>query len=214
MSDAPNDKPQEGADGDFAPGPLFRPIDQAAFSNDLGQQIRMVRQSQQLTLEMISQRSGISIGALSQVERGKGNPAFFTLLKIAHALEVPLTSLLQLEGRSSPVVRARKRRPLAPHFFESSDVKSELLTPDLDRQLQICRYVLPPGTTTEQTPFTHRGEEFITVVKGECVVGLEDVEHELSAGDSIAYTATTSHWFGNRGARRAELLFVCTPPTF
>ncbi len=217
MSDASNDKPQEPADANHASAqrqPLFRPVDQVAFSNDLGQQIRTVRQSQQLTLETIAQRSGISIGALSQVERGKGNPAFFTLLKIAHALEVPLTSLLQLETRGSPVVRSRKRRPLAPHFFEAPEVKSELLTPDLDRQLQICRYVLPPGATTESTPFVHRGEEFITVVKGECVVGLEDVEYELGAGDSIAYAATTPHWFGNRGPRKAELLFACTPPTF
>jgi transcriptional regulator with XRE-family HTH domain len=193
---------------------LFQPIDQAAFSNDLGQQIRTVRQSQGLTLETISQRSGISIGALSQVERGKGNPAFFTLIKIAHALEVPLTSLLQIESRTSPVVRADRRRPLAPHFFESDEVKSELLTPDLDRQLQVCRYVLPPGSTTADTPFVHHGEEFITVLKGQCTVGLEDNEYELGPGDSIAYAATTPHWFANRGARKAELLFACTPPTF
>ncbi|MEO8969456.1 MAG: XRE family transcriptional regulator, partial [Solirubrobacteraceae bacterium] len=212
-----NDKLREPAEADGSSAQmqrLFSPVDQAAFSNDLGQQIRTARQSQQLTLETISQRSGISIGALSQVERGKGNPAFFTLLKIAHALEVPLTTLLQLETRGSPVVRARKRRPLAPHFFESQDVKSELLTPDLDRQLQVCRYVLPPGATTEDTPFVHRGEEFITVVKGQCVVGLEDVEYELGPGDSIAYPATTPHWFAARGPRKAELLFACTPPTF
>jgi transcriptional regulator with XRE-family HTH domain len=216
VSNVSDKKPSEPgpADGAAEESDLFRPVDQWAFSNDLGQQIRAVRQSQQLTLEMISQRSGISIGALSQVERGKGNPAFFTLLKIAHALEVPLTSLLQLETRGSPVVRARERRPLAPHFFESSEVRSELLTPDLDRQLQVCRYVLPPGATTEESPFTHRGEEFIAVLKGQCIVGLEDAVYELAAGDSIAYAATTPHWFGNRGARKAELLFACTPPTF
>jgi transcriptional regulator with XRE-family HTH domain len=193
---------------------LFQPIDQAVFSNDLGQQIRTTRQAQGLTLETISQRSGISIGALSQVERGKGNPAFFTLIKIAHALDVPLTSLLQIESRTSPVVAANKRRPLAPHFFESEGVESELLTPDLDRQLQVCRYVLPPGATTESTPFVHHGEEFITVLKGRCVVGLEDAEYVLDVGDSIAYAATTPHWFGNRSSRPAELLFACTPPTF
>lgn len=194
--------------------PLFEPIDQAAFSNDLGQQIRSTRLSQSLTLETVSQRSGISIGALSQVERGKGNPAFFTLIKIAHALEVPLTSLLQLEVRTSPVVRADSRRPLAPHFFESDEVTSELLTPDLDRQLQVCRYELPPGVTTESTPFVHHGEEFITVISGRCTVGLDEAEYELGRGDSIAYAASTPHWFGNPGTRKAELLFACTPPTF
>jgi transcriptional regulator with XRE-family HTH domain len=214
MTDAPDGEQRGAATTDGQMHPLFQPIDQAAFSNDLGHQIRSVRQSQGLTLETICQRSGISIGALSQVERGKGNPAFFTLIKIAHALEVPLTTLLQIESRSSPVVRADERRPLAPHFFESDEVKSELLTPDLDRQLQVCRYVLPSGATTEATPFVHHGEEFITVLKGQCTVGLEEAEYELRSGDSIAYAATVPHWFANRGTRTTELLFACTPPTF
>jgi transcriptional regulator with XRE-family HTH domain len=193
---------------------LFVPPDQWAFSNDLGQQIRSLRQARGLTLETIAQRSGISIGALSQVERGKGNPAFFTLIKIAHALEVPLTSLLEPEIRTSPVVRADERRPLAPHFFEQDGVVSELLTPDLDRQMQVARYTLPPGASTESTPFSHHGEEFLTVLKGTVTVGLEQAEHVLKAGDSISYPAVTTHWFANTGKGTAELLFACTPPTF
>jgi transcriptional regulator with XRE-family HTH domain len=194
--------------------PLFTPMDPADFSSGLGHQIRLLRQSKGLTLEAIAQRSGISIGALSQVERGKGNPAFFTLIKIAHALDVPLTNLLSLETRSSPVVRAAQRRPLAPHFFEAEDVQAELLTPDLDRQLQVVRYVLPPGASTESTPFSHHGEEFLTVLSGVLDVGLEAVEYELAAGDSIAFQAIVPHWFSNSGAEPTELLFVCTPPTF
>jgi transcriptional regulator with XRE-family HTH domain len=206
-----------GVDAELGPDgrtPLFTPMDPAEFSSDLGQQIRALRQSKGLTLEAIAQRSGISIGALSQVERGKGNPAFFTLIKIAHALEVPLTNLLSLETRGSPVVRAEQRRPLAPHFFEHEGVQAELLTPDLDRQLQVVRYLLPAGASTQSTPFSHHGEEFLTVLAGALVVGLEGVEHELAVGDSIAFAAMTPHWFANPGPGEAELLFTCTPPTF
>jgi transcriptional regulator with XRE-family HTH domain len=193
---------------------LFQPVDHWEFSNDLGQQVRSLRQSRGLTLETVAQRSGISIGALSQLERGKGNPAFFTVIKIAHALEVPLTTLLQADTKSSPVVRADERRPLAPHFFEEEGVESELLTPDLDRQLQVAQYKLPAGASTQSTPFSHHGEEFITVLVGTVTVGLDRVEHELNPGDSISYPGTTPHWFANSGTTVAELLFCCTPPTF
>jgi transcriptional regulator with XRE-family HTH domain len=211
------DQTEEGAPPeheDQHPRRLFQPLDQAAFSNDLGQQIRTLRQAKGLTLETIAQRTGSSIGALSQVERGKGNPAFFTLIKIAHALEVPLTSLLQIETGTSPVVRADQRRPLTPHFFEADGVESELLTPDLDRQLQLCLYKLPPGASTETTPFVHHGEEFLLVLKGLCTVGLADAQYRLNAGDSVAYAAATPHWFANPGTRVAEVLFACAPPTF
>ena len=161
-----------------------------------------------------SRYSGAVFVTADGSDRNSGASWDAGLATIAHALEVPLTSLLQIESRSSPVVQADKRRPLAPHFFESDEVRSELLTPDLDRQLQVCRYVLPPGSTTESTPFVHHGEEFITVLKGQCTVGLDDAVYELGPGDSIAYAATTPHWFGNRGTRKTELLFACTPPTF
>src|SRR5262249_15407159 len=133
---------------------------------------------------------------------------------IAHALEVPLTSLLQIETGTSPVVRADQRRPLTPHFFETEGVESELLTPDLDRQLQLCHYKLPPGASTEATPFVHSGEEFLLVLKGVCTVGLAEAQYKLAVGDSVAYAATTPHWFANSGTRIAEVLFACAPPTF
>ncbi len=194
--------------------PFFEPIDHWALSSDLGQQIRSLRHARGLTLETVAERSGVSIGALSQVERGKGNPAFFTVVKIAHALEVPLTQLLQVESRVSPVVKADMRRPLAPHVFADTDVESELLTPDLDRQMQVCLYRLPPGASTEPTPFTHAGEEFITVLAGVCTVGLGQTSYALQAGDSISYSATPPHWFANHGSHTCELVFACTPPTF
>jgi transcriptional regulator with XRE-family HTH domain len=218
--ETPDSPPHDDEDalraGGHRPGsrPLFHPVDHWEFSSDLGQRVRSLRQSRGLTLETVAQRSGISIGALSQLERGKGNPAFFTLIKIAHALEVPLTNLLQADTRTSPVVRVGERRPLAPHFFEVDGVESELLTPDLDRQLQVAQYKLPAGASTQPTPFTHHGEEFITVLAGSVTVGLDRTEHELHAGDSISYPAMTPHWFANCGTTVAELLLCCTPPTF
>jgi transcriptional regulator with XRE-family HTH domain len=200
-------------DPDGQSEPLFRPLDPSVFSNDLGQRIRSLRHGQGLTLEAISQRSGISIGALSQVERGKGNPAFFTLIKLAHALEVPLTTLLHIESGASPVVRSDARRPLAPHFVDHPGVEAELLTPDLDRDLQVCRYLLPKGARTE-SGLVHSGEEFLTVLRGELQVGVGDATHELAAGDSVSYAATVPHWFASTGDGDTEILFACTPPTF
>lgn len=193
---------------------FFEPVDQWAFSDDLGNAIRALRHARKLTLENVAARSGISIGALSQVERGKGNPAFFTLIKIAHALDVPLTSLLEAGSAVSPVVRAGERRPLTPHFFSQEGVESELMTPDLDRQLQVTQYWLPPGASTEATPFVHRGEEFITVLAGRVSVSVNSSLYELDPGDSISFLASAEHWFGNLGSEPARILFVCTPPTF
>ena len=58
--------------------------------NSVSESLRRVRQERGLTLEELAQRSGVSIGMLSQLERGVGNPSLRTLVKIAKGLGVPM----------------------------------------------------------------------------------------------------------------------------
>jgi len=89
-----------------------------------------------------------------------------------------------------------------------------MMTPDLDRSLQVVRYILPPGVTTEDTPFAHAGEEFITVLRGELAVSVNGTVYALGEGDSISFDSALAHWFANAGSETVEMMFVCTPPTF
>lgn len=183
--------------------------------SDLGEQIRRLRVEQNLTLEEVARRSGCSLGSLSQLERGKGNPAFFTLVNIAHALDVPLARLLHVERSASPIVRRGEGRQLNPHPIPNdADAIYELLTPDLDRALEVIRFEIPPGVSTEATPFVHRGEEFGYVLQGVQEVHVNGVTHTLHAGDSISFPSTLPHWFRNPGPDSLIGICVCTPPTF
>src|SRR2546428_6422514 len=80
----------------------------------LGQQVRQLRLERGLTLEEVAARSGCSLGSLSQIERGLGNPSFATLVRISHALRVSVGRLVELDRNGkdgvSPVVRKRERR--------------------------------------------------------------------------------------------------------
>jgi transcriptional regulator with XRE-family HTH domain len=167
-----------------------------------------------MTLEEVSARSGCSVGSLSQLERGKGNPAFFTLAKIAHALEVPVARLLHIEKAVQPVVRRGMGRRLSPHPTDDLDAVYELLTPDLDRALEVVRYELPPGLSTESTPFVHGGEEAGIILRGVQEINVNGTLYRLEAGDAISFQSTLPHWFRNPGRVVTEGIFVCTPPTF
>jgi transcriptional regulator with XRE-family HTH domain len=188
--------------------------DPVTLQSAFGEQLRRLRQEQGLTLEEISKTSGLSIGGLSQIERGKGNPAFFTLVKIAHALDVPVARLLHVERTASPVVRRGEQRELSPHVIDDEGVSALMMTPDLDRSLQVVRYIIPAGVTTDHTPFAHAGEEFITVLRGALVVSVNGTAHALAEGDSISFDSALAHSFANVGSETVEMIFVCTPPTF
>jgi len=185
----------------------------------LGRQVRQLRLDRGLTLEDVASRSGCSLGSLSQIERGLGNPSFGTLVKIAHALRVSIGRLVELDEEAkppvSPVVRKDHRRRLNPHNAVPGDgTIYEMLTPDLDRALEVLLLKVPPGTSTEATPFVHEGEEVGYILSGVQEVHVDGVTHTLVAGDSISYSSTVPHWYRNASAAVVEAIWIITPPTF
>ena len=62
----------------------------------LGAVIRRLRKAQDLTQERLAARAGIAQGHLSHLERGtRRDPSVATLKKLARALGVPVTELLE-----------------------------------------------------------------------------------------------------------------------
>lgn len=62
---------------------------------ETGRRIRAVRNAQGLNLDQLARLTGISAPALSLIETAKRDARLTTLAKIAAALRVPLSSLLE-----------------------------------------------------------------------------------------------------------------------
>ena len=155
-----------------------------AMLQDLGLRIRSLRKERGLTLERLAERSDLSVGLVSQVERGKGNPSFATLAQLAHGLGYD-------DGG---------------HY--------ELLTPDFTGSLEVVWVEHSPGYDTSATPYRHNGEEFGLVIEGRVVVHVDGVAHDLGPGDSIRYDSTVPHWYSNPGPDICRAVWVITPPTW
>ena len=61
----------------------------------LGQRISLLRKRKGLTLEKLAYEVGISKGNLSDIENGKRDPRFTTLMAIAEGLELSLAALVK-----------------------------------------------------------------------------------------------------------------------
>jgi mannose-6-phosphate isomerase-like protein (cupin superfamily) len=62
--------------------------------------------------------------------------------------------------------------------------------------------------------YTHEGEEFLFVLRGELQIALDGEEYHLKRGDSFYFESATPHHWKNPGRTEAWLLWVNTPPTF
>jgi transcriptional regulator with XRE-family HTH domain len=190
----------------------------------VGRRIRERRIAVGLVLEQLAARSGVSTGALSQLERGVGNPSLGSLIQVAHALGTTVPMLLDIASATSPLVRREERRRITLHdgdqegaTYHDGDQEGatyELLTPDLGRLLEVIWVETEPANTTEGTPYVHAGQEVGVVIEGVSEVHVGDETYLLRAGDAISYLSTTPHWFRNPSSKRNKIIQVITPPTW
>ena len=92
----------------------------------LGTNIREYRKKQKLTMKELAERTGLSIGYISQVERGETEPSLSSLRKIAGEFDVPVYVLLDDHKNDSSLTIRREERMTA-HVRKNS-VEYEFLT--------------------------------------------------------------------------------------
>jgi transcriptional regulator with XRE-family HTH domain len=184
---------------------------------DFGAKLNALRTAAEVTIEALADKAGVSVGLLSQLERGKGNPGFNTLAKLAYALNVPIGTFFAGPAPRDPVVRRNKRKklmqPVSWKNAKSAPVY-ELLTPDLQRKLEVIWVELPAGQSNEEQPFVHDTEECGILLSGTLEVHLGDETYLLHEGDSIAFHGLMPHWYRNPGKKPAVSIWIITPPSF
>ncbi|OEH84270.1 MerR family transcriptional regulator [Desulfuribacillus stibiiarsenatis] len=177
----------------------------------LGERIRTKRKELNMSIKEVADKTGLTSGFISQVERDLADPSITSLRRIAEALEVPIFYFLMETKEQNPVVRKHERKKLN---FPSSHLTYELLTPDLNRQMEMFMARLEPGAVTCEEPLSHPGEEGIVVMQGKMKITIGNDEYVLDEGDSIYYLSSIPHKIESTGTE--DLLFISsvTPPAF
>ncbi len=187
----------------------------------LGAKIRENRKARGLTLTEMAEQCGISPSFLSQIERDKANPSVATLKTIARVFGVSLGTFFEEKdsGRDQPpqpaetlakVVRADQRKLL---IYPGSGIRNELLSPDLQRAIQLMWIVMPPGTDTGDF-LVHEGEECGIVLQGTVEIWVGDERYILSTGDAIYHPSSVPHRSRNIGEDDVIMVGAITPPSF
>jgi len=170
--------------------------------------LRQLRARRGLSLAQVAESVGISVGFLSALERSQMRGSVGTLRKLARFYKTNILDFFDANGASSRQVRPSERKVLEA----GKGVNMELLAwgntvmePHLFR-------VAPEAGSGD--PYTHEGEEFIFVLRGELEITLDGEEFRLKPGDSFYFESATPHRWRNPGKRETWLLWVNTPPTF
>ena len=174
----------------------------------VGRRVRALRLERNLSLSELAGRTGVSIGALSQIERGLSSLRVKVIWPLAAALGVEPSALIGDGGDASSdlyCVRAHLRRPLP---VRSEGIAKALLSPPGATLTGMIVTVEPGGGTAEA--YAHVGHEFGFVLTGEIELSVDGTTYSLKKGDSFAFKSTLLHSFTNRSRMRGEILWVNT----
>jgi transcriptional regulator with XRE-family HTH domain len=189
-------------------------------ATELGAAIRDRRLAKKMSLAQVAERAGVSTSFVSQVERGVANPTLSSLKSLVEAVGSSVGTLLEGGAWSSEngfsekgvaVLRAGKRRRIV---YPGSTIANELLSPNLQRKMEIIWVEASPGASSGGHPHKHEGEECGIVISGEMKFVVGDDECVLGPRDAIYFPSHLPHSWECVGADDLIAIWIITPPTF
>jgi transcriptional regulator with XRE-family HTH domain len=178
----------------------------------IASRLKDLRTRQELTLDELSRRSGVSRSMISLIERAESSPTASVLDKLSASLGVTLASLFapQQRGDAAPVAR-RKDQP-EWRDPETGYVRRNLSPPGFPSPIELVEVVLPLGTRVAYDSGFREPhvDQQVFVLEGVVEVTVGDELHRLGAGDCLAMRLDRPVAFRNRGRKPSRHLVALT----
>jgi len=185
---------------------------------EIGKNIRKLRMQKGLTLQNLSDNSGLSKPLLSQIENDIAAPPIATLLKISRAFGVDIGYFFQpnpAQERISVVRRNEQREVMRLIRGQEAKVgyRYESLAHSMpDKQMEPFWVEIEPRSEEELTFYNHRGEEFLYVLSGLMEFRGAEQVIELGPGDSLYFDSGIPHAVRGLGGKKARAIAVIFAP--
>jgi transcriptional regulator with XRE-family HTH domain len=174
--------------------------------------MRDMRETRDLTIKELSRMVECSPSLISQLERGKTDPSISMLKRIARALNANIVDFFMETIPDEEVVTRESDR--VDIQLKRWDAKIQSLVRNVsNKKMQPFYTVIKPGGGSHGM-YSHEGEEFGFVIKGELELMLNDRIHKIHEGESFYFSSQIPHNWGNSGKGEVIIVWVITPPTF
>jgi transcriptional regulator with XRE-family HTH domain len=177
----------------------------------VGARIRALRRSNGLGLNEMSARTGLSIGFLSQMERGLSSPTLRALTSLADAMQINLAEVVRGPTVAQPkvpvITRAGERSSIS--MWKSGIRKHALASGGAaSSAFSFTLLDFEPHASSGDDLYTHQGEEAGYVLQGRLKLVVGDKQWTLAAGDSFHFSSELPHRFENAANRNLVVVMV------
>lgn len=168
---------------------------EAPTPDHVGKTLRELRRSRRITIQQLAEGLNRSTGYVSQLERGLSQPTLKDLYAACTIFGVPMSWFVDLEEKQPEaerekdiVVRSGQRR-----FMLHRGARTELLTPQLDSDVEFMMSTFEPGLETEPKNVPTSGAEYGYILKGRLELWVDEEKFELVEGDSYRFNRSSTY---------------------
>ncbi len=174
-------------------------------SKVVGNNLKNFRVETKMSLDAVSELTGISKSMLSEMEKGSKSPTITLLWKLCEGLNITIEELLRIP---TPAVSCQRAEGME-HYSLGEGVDYRILFPFTpEDKLEFYQQRLAPHTSKKDSRHSASVTEFVIVTKGEYHIKINDEVFQLSQGDTIQFVGNCEHAYHNESDEDAEAIIV------
>lgn len=176
--------------------------------SSIGPKVKKLRQEQRLSLQQLAVKAEVSAAAIHKIERNDMVPTITTLLKVAGALDRPVTYFVERGDRPEPVAftpAAERPALFTPH---AGLTLAGVSGPYAPFRSAAALATVDPGADSGDKSLVHPGEELVFTLEGALVFDIAGQRHEVGEGDALHFLGDQPHHWANEGKTEARVLWI------
>lgn len=172
-----------------------------------GKRLKQLRTEQSLTMQNLSDKSGVSKSMISKIEREEVQPTLDVAVKLAQALGKTLTEVLHESAEQRQIIYIKEEdQPI--WLDQTSKASRRIISPVFEGlKVESIIFSLPPLTSLGRFP-PNPAKRLLYMLEGHIRVIIEPDIYELEKGDSFYFQANVPYEVLNSGAQVASYLMV------
>lgn len=171
----------------------------------VGENLKNIRKDRNLTLQEMSDITGVSKSMLGEIERSVSSPTITVLWKIVSGLKIPFTHLLQDQKVSVIIVKSSDQDVVTT---DDAFKITPIFNYESEKKFETYSMTFPAFSKGDIKNHNKGIVEYLFVYKGELVVEIGDTEYNVNTGDSIRFFADSPHRYINKSDEETKVYSI------
>lgn len=178
------------------------PSPRASVLQHVSHNVRRLRHAADLSQTGLAERSGVSRRMLVAIEAGENNVSLTTLDRIAEALNVAFSDLIQTPENRDP----SRINELAWAGTQPGSKAVLLASAVASKEVELWEWRLEPGEIYSSEADAEGWSEQLYVFEGQLTVVVGDQQRLLAAGEFYMYPSNQPHAYRNDGTAAVRFI--------